>query len=155
MSSFTVIALSAFNRAHKKMNVIYHNYAKAEGLSDASFWLLYSLYEHGGPCTQKDLCRAWFYAPQTINSSLKSLEEKGFITLELAPENRKNKQILFTPRGRALIEEKIAPLVLAEERSFERLDCEERRLLLNITQKHIELLEDEIGKLNTPLSSED
>lgn len=147
MESPIVLVLSAFNRAHKKMNGLYHNYAKKVGLSDAAFWVLYFLYEQEGPCAQKDLCEAWFYAPQTINSALKSLEKRGFITLELAPKSRKNKQILFTEAGETLIKEKIVPLVQAEERSFERLDEQKCMQLLSITQEHIELLEEEINRI--------
>ena len=147
MEVSTVFVLAAFNLFHKKMNVLYHDYAKSVGLSDAAFWLLYSLYEYGQPCTQKDLCAAWFYAPQTINSALKSLEEQGFITLELAPKSRKNKQIVFTETGKTIIKEKIVPLVCAEERSFDRLNEQERSQLLAITQKHIEVLEEEIAKI--------
>lgn len=147
MKISTVFVLAAFNRLHKKMNVLYHDYAKSVGLSDAAFWLLYSLYEYGQPCTQKDLCSAWFYAPQTINSALKSMEEQGLVSLELAPKSRKNKQIFFTEAGKVLIEEKIVPLVNAEELSFERLDEQERSQLLEITQKHIEVLEQEIAKI--------
>lgn len=76
MEQSTVFVLYSFNQAHKRMNVIYHDYAKAIGLSDAAFWLLYSVYEHGKPCTQKDLCQAWFYAPQTINSAIKAMQEQ-------------------------------------------------------------------------------
>lgn len=147
MGESTVFVLSAFNRLHKKMNMLYHDYAKSVGLSDASFWLLYSLYEHGQPCTQKDLCNYWFFAPQTINTALKILEEQGYITLKLAPESRKNKQILLTETGRILVNEKIAPLVRAEERSFERLSSKERDRLFDITQKHIEVLEEEINRI--------
>ena len=147
MEVSTIFVLATFNRLHKKMNVLYHDYAKSVGLSDAAFWLLYSLYEHGQPCTQKDLCAAWFYAPQTINSALKGLEEQGFISLELAPKSRKNKQIIFTEAGRTLIEDKIVPLVHAEEQSFERLEEQELNQLLAITQKHIEVLAEEIAKI--------
>lgn len=146
--------LSSFNQAHKRMNVLYHNYAKSVGLSDASFWLLYSLYEYGRPCTQKELCSAWFYAPQTINTALKALEKQGIITLALADGNRKNKQVWFTSKGEKLVAEKIAPLVQAEERSFEQLDEQEREMLLSITQKHIGILEEEINRINK-MSSED
>ena len=52
MEVSTVFVLATFNRLHKKMNVLYHDYAKSVGLSDAAFWLLYSLYEHGQSCTQ-------------------------------------------------------------------------------------------------------
>lgn len=147
MEISTIFVLATFNRLHKKMNVLYHDYAKSVGLSDAAFWLLYSLYEHGQPCTQKDLCSAWFYAPQTINSALKGLAEQGIISLELTPKSRKNKQIIFTEAGKTLIEEKIVPLIHAEEQSFERLEEQERNQLLAITQKHIEVLEKEIAKI--------
>lgn len=147
MNTPTVLVQAAFNRLHKKMNLIYHNYAKSVGLSDASFWLLYSLYEYGKPCTQKELCESWFYAPQTINTALKNMEDQGYITLDQAPGNLKNKQVHFTEAGEVLVRQKIVPLVCAEERSFERLDEIERDQLLDITQKHIEILEEEISKI--------
>lgn len=53
MEVSTLFVLAAFNRFHKKMNVLYHEYAKSVGFSDAAFWLLYSLYEHGQPCTRE------------------------------------------------------------------------------------------------------
>ena len=147
METPIVSVLAAFNRAHKRMNVLYHNYAKAVGISDAAFWLMYSLYEKGGPCTQTELCQVWFFTPQTINSALKSLEKQGLITLDFAPNSRKNKQFFFTEDGKQLVKEKIIPLVQAEEQSFLRLDEQERNALLTITQKHIGILEEEINRI--------
>lgn len=147
METPIVLVLAAFNRAHKRMNVLYHNYAKAVGISDAAFWLMYSLYEKGGPCTQTELCQIWFFTPQTINSALKSLEKQGLITLDFAPNSRKNKQFFFTEDGKQLVKEKIIPLVQAEEQSFLRLDEQERNALLTITQKHIGILEEEINRI--------
>ncbi|HIZ55631.1 MAG TPA: MarR family transcriptional regulator [Firmicutes bacterium] len=147
MKSSTIFVLTVFNQAHKKMNVLYHNYAKSIGLSDSAFWLLYSLYEHGAPCTQKNLCEAWFYPPQTINTALKFLEGKGLISLAFVSGNKKNKRILFTKDGEELVQKKIAPLVRAEERSFERLNEDERENLLALTQKHIGLLEEELNQI--------
>lgn len=147
MKTPIVLVLAAFNRAHKRMNVLYHNYAKAAGISDAAFWLMYSLYEKGGPCTQTELCQVWFFTPQTINSALKSLEKQGFITLDFVPNSRRNKQFSFTETGEKLVQEKILPLVQAEEKSFLRLDEQEREALLTITQKHIGILEEEINRI--------
>lgn len=147
METPIILVLAAFNRAHKRMNVLYHNYARDAGISDAAFWLMYSLYEKDGPCTQTELCEAWFFTPQTINSALKSLEKQGLITLDFAPNSRKNKQFFFTEKGKQLAKEKITPLVQAEEQSFLRLNEQEREALLAITQKHISILEEEINKL--------
>lgn len=109
--------------------------------------MLYSLYEKGGFCTQTELCEAWFFAPQTINSALKSLEKQGLIILNMVPDSRKNKQFFFTGAGEQLVKEKIVPLVQAEEQSFLRLDVQERNALLTITQKHIDILEEEINRI--------
>lgn len=154
MKIATDFVLYNFNQIHKKMNVIYHNHAKSLGLSDAAFWILYSVYEYGRPCTQRDLCQSWFYAPQTINSAIKAMQEQGYITLNLVPESKKNKQILFTEQGKAFVDANIVPLVQAEKRSFERLEHAERELLLEIAQKHIQILEEEINKIEQ-MSSED
>lgn len=147
MKTSVVSVLAAFNRAHKKMNVLYHNYARAAGISDAAFWLMYFLYEKGGPCTQTELCQVCFFTPQTINSALRSLKEQGLIALDLAPNSRKNKEFFFTEAGKRFAADKIIPLIQAEERSFLRLDEEERDALLRITQKHIGLLEEEIDRM--------
>lgn len=147
METPIILVLAAFNRAHKRMNVLYHNYARDAGISDAAFWLMYSLYEKGGPCTQTELCEAWFFAPQTINSALKSLEKQGLIILDSVPNSRKNKQLFFSEAGEQLVREKIIPLVQAEEQSFLRLDEQERNALLKITQKHIDILEEEIKRI--------
>lgn len=45
----------AFNQLYKQMDELYHAYAKACGVPDTVFWLLYSLYE-GGAYTQHELC---------------------------------------------------------------------------------------------------
>ena len=73
--------LEAFNRLYKQMDECYHAYARSQGLSDAAFWLLYCLNE-SGPCTQRELCAAWSYPPQTINSALKTDMKKANIAIE-------------------------------------------------------------------------
>lgn len=81
--------LAEFNRLYKKMDEVYHHYAKGLGLSDMALWLLYSLYESGGPCTQRAFCAAWHHPPQTVNSALKKLEAEGLIERRPMPGNRK------------------------------------------------------------------
>lgn len=140
-------ALISFNQLHQKISLIYHNYAKASGLSDMAFWILYCLYEHGGTNSQRSLCEECSAPPQTVNSSLKALEEKGLISLELTPGSRKNKIASFTPEGEQLAQKIILPLVQAEERSFIRLGHDELVRLLQITERHANLLDEEINKL--------
>lgn len=141
--------LIAFNQLHKEMDIMYHNYAKSVGLSDTAFWILYCVSERNGALTQRELCTDWSYAPQTINSALKELEKRGIVRLELLPGNRRNKQICLTQDGQQLMEQSIAPLMSAELASFAALGEANSSRLLSITEKHISILKDEIGKLQT------
>ena len=151
--SLTLIGMVAeCNRLHKRMDAVYHAYAKQTGLSDAAFWLLYSLYERGAPGTQKDLCNLWFFSPQTINSALKALEQKGLLTLQARPGSRKAKLVVLTGEGQTFVERYIEPVVRAEEASWQRMAPEERQTLLALTRAHTELLEQVVNRI---LSSED
>lgn len=140
-----VFVLSVFNHAHRTMNILYHAYAETIGLSDTSFWLLYALYERGLPCTQKDLCEAGLYKPQTIRSTLKKLEDKDLIQFDCTQGNKKDRHISLTTAGKEFIDSRIAPLVRAEERSFARLNEQERDTLIAVTQKHVAMLQEEIA----------
>ena len=67
--------LEEFNQLYKTLDDIYHKYAKSRGLSDSALWLLYSLRSSSSAHTQSELCSAWHYPPQTVNSVLKNLEK--------------------------------------------------------------------------------
>lgn len=137
MDDKAVPQLTTFNQAYKELDDIYHNYAKAYGLSDAALWILYSLWECKGEYSQRELCADWYYSPQTVNSALKGLERQGILKLELAPGSKKKKNVLFTAKGREWAEKIIAPLAQAEKSAFAELTQQERLALLALTEKYI------------------
>lgn len=139
--------LRLFNKICKETNVIYHNYASSKGVSDTTFWILYSIYYYGEGITQTDICEEWFYSAQTINSALKSMEQKGLITLKLAPESKKSKQIFFTDTGHSLAEDLVLPVIKAEEQSFTGLDKKELEAMFDVSFKHLRQLENLITNL--------
>lgn len=135
--------LAAFNQLYKEMDKIYHLYAKRHGLSDAHLWMLYSLYESEAH-TQREICAIWHYSPQTVNSALKSLETQVLIVLTAIPGNKKNKLVGLTEKGKALTQNIVVPLILAEQKAFEGLMEEEREALVRLTSKYTELLQTEV-----------
>ncbi len=144
MENMTSDPLALFNQLYKEMDEIYHQYAKRRGISDTALWLLYSLYEDGAGYTQRELCSAWHYPPQTINSALKSLVNQGYIRLKPVEGNQKNKRIALTETGKELMREVIFPLIQAEKRTFQRLEKSERDALLSLTHKYVSLLKGEV-----------
>lgn len=144
MENMTSDPLALFNQLYKEMDEIYHQYAKRQGISDTALWLLYSLYEDGAGYTQRELCSAWHYPPQTINSALKSLVNQGYIQLKPVEGNQKNKRIVLTEAGNEMMQEIISPLIRAEKRTFQRLEKSERDALLSLTHKYVSLLKGEV-----------
>lgn len=131
----------------KETNVIYHNYAVSKGVSDTTFWILYSIYYYGEGITQTDICEEWFYSAQTINSALKSMEQKELIKLKLAPDSKKTKQIFFTDKGHMLAEKLIQPVIDAEKLSFTGLGKKELDAMFDISFIHLKQLEKLINNL--------
>lgn len=129
------------------MDIVYHSYAKNIGLSDMSFWILYIMADTDKLFTQRDFCKEWLSAPQTVNSALKALEKKGIIFLEQVSGNKKNKWIKLTESGREFAETKIIPLIRAEADSFEELSASECELMLGITRKYIQALKEKVKAL--------
>lgn len=139
--------LKTYNQICKEMDIVYHNYAKSCGLSDMAYWILYSIAESEEYFTQRDFCKEWFFAPQTVNSALKDLEKKDIIFLESVPGNKRNKWIKPTENGKRFMESFIFPIIRAECESFESLSREECDLMLSITKKYISVLKEKVGAM--------
>lgn len=136
--------IKEFDQLQKKLDSIYNRIAKYSGLSDTAFWIIYTIKNEEETYKQKDLCNMWFYSKQTINSSLKKLEEQNIIQLIGVPENKKDKKVVLTEYGKQLAKELIEPVIEIEKKSLENI--QERREFLNLFKKYIEIMEKETKK---------
>ncbi|HWQ74600.1 MAG TPA: MarR family transcriptional regulator [Syntrophomonas sp.] len=135
--------LRDFNTIIKETDAIYGELAKQSGLSDCAFWLMYSLCEADGECTQKDLCDQWIISKQTVNSALKGLEKNGYITLTSSETDKRSKYIVLTDKGVRFAHEHIDIVFKLEELAFEKLSVTERAAMLEANRKYQELLQAE------------
>lgn len=74
--------LAEYNRIHRETEELYHMIALDRGISDSAFTILYTLCELGDGCLQKDICNVAYTSKQTVHSSIRKLEEEGYLTLE-------------------------------------------------------------------------
>lgn len=72
-------ALKEFDSLYKMIDDVYHEIALSMHLTDSAFLILYCLLELGDGCSQKDICKLYSISKQTVNSSVKSLEDKGVL----------------------------------------------------------------------------
>ena len=101
--SFAQITL--YNQLIKEMDDLYRVYAKNCNLSETAFWILYCIREREKEAfTQREICDYWFYTPQTVNSALKNMTEEGLLILRAEEDNRKNKRIYLTEKGKETVE---------------------------------------------------
>lgn len=137
--------LREYNRIYKEINNVYRDAATKFGLSNSVFDILYTICEVGDGCLQKDVCDATFIPKQTVNSAIRKLEQKGYLTLSNG--KGRSKHIHLTESGHTLLKETIFPIVEAENEAFTELSPEECKLLLNLHERYITALRKKFSKL--------
>lgn len=73
--------LSEYNHVYKENTAIYRDLSVRMGMTESTFWILYTLRVEEAPVTQSDMCAILGYPKQTVNSALKKLEQEGLLTL--------------------------------------------------------------------------
>lgn len=118
----------------QNMDDAYDAYAKSKGLSYLSLMVLDVIYALGSGCTQKQISEDTHYPKQSINLVVKAFLEDGIIALRELPENRKNKGITLTDKGRQLCDDIIVPLLRQEEAAMLEMGEKESAELLRLVE---------------------
>lgn len=135
-----------YNHLYKEFDDIYHDAALNASLSDSAFDILYGIFELGDGCLQRDICRTSCIPKQTINSAIRKMEANGWI--ELKPGKERSMQIFLTDTGRQIQQEKIYPVIQAENNALSVLSPEEWDQLILFHQKYAAALRSEFMKLH-------
>lgn len=139
--------LLRYNSIYKDTDQVYHQFARAFGLSDCAFWILYLLQESDRTYTQAEICDTLSFARQTVNSALKNMQAQGMIRLVPDSRNKKNKHLCLTAQGEQFVEETVDRVIDAELSTLEQFSPEEREMFLVLNQKYSLCLRKEGNKL--------
>lgn len=127
--------LRRFNYLCSEIDAAYHDASVKCGLSNSEMDILYTIYDKGEGCSQSSVCKLSGVSRQTIHSAIKKMEKNGWI-FQKAGEGRLMR-IFLTEKGRAVMEEKLMPIVEAENEVFGNWTESERAELLRLTQKYL------------------
>jgi DNA-binding MarR family transcriptional regulator len=127
----------------KESNVIYEEWAKSQGLSSNSLLILESFYYDGDQCTQKSISQKWMIPKQTINTILKEFESKGYVEFHSLPEDKRNKLIQLTSKGREFTETIISRLLEKEKYVVEQMGLENIKNMNNNLMLFIKFFREE------------
>lgn len=139
--------LAVINRLIKENDDIYRAIAHRYHLSDCGFWILYEVCDAEEPLSQKELSQTCYYSKQTINSAIAALQKRGIVTLRPVQGSRNRKHILLTEEGRRFADGPVGDARRVECRALERMNLEERRLLVELLARNVKDTREEFEML--------
>ena len=74
---------------------------------------------------------------QTVNSILKNLESRGYVSQQTDSADRRNKIIIFSPEGRDYAEHVLTELYEAESEAFNAMSLEEVNGLISHSRTYL------------------
>lgn len=148
MSANAAAEFKEYCYLHSEIGAMYHDAALQAGLPDSVMNILFTVSTFGAECTQSNICRLTGIPKQTVNSAVRKLERSGILYLE--EEGRKNKILRLTEAGQALVEEKVMPMMRAEQAIFAAWPEDERQALLRLTRKYLQDFQNNLTKEKTP-----
>lgn len=113
---------------------LYHLAALKLGISDSTLRVLYVILDQGDGCPLADVCHLSALSKQTVNSTIRQLENAGMLTL--VPYRGNAKKVMLTPQGQAYVQQTAGRLYAAELRAYDSWSEEEIFQNLTLMQKY-------------------
>lgn len=137
------------NNTMRAFDQAYSAYANRMGLSDSALQVLWSIYDLGEGCLQRDVCEDMCIGKQTVNSSVHRLVEAGLLRLEHAASGR-GVRLFFTEEGSHLVGERIAPLSRADYEAFAFLPEEDLRVYARVLRAYLDGVNERLASIPAP-----
>ena len=137
--------MKRFNYLSNEIDNAYHEAALKCGLSDSAMIILYTICNNGEECLLSDVTQLSGISKQTINSSIRRLEEDDVVYLETL--GRRKKKICLTDKGRVLVNDTVFKIIRIENEIFDSWTTEEQKLYIELTQRYLSDFKERIKHL--------
>lgn len=128
-----------FTYLMNQIDELYHKVNAKSAISDSVSWILYCLYDMGGPCNQSEFTRLYGISRKTINSAISKLESLGLV--KRTTGDGRNVIVSLTEEGLALAEKSVEPIIGAENSVFDSWTQEESNQFFSLMEKYKSALE--------------
>ncbi len=133
--------VNAYCRLRDRQRAVYDRCAKAHNLTVNELFVLDILWFSPEGCTQTDICERLSVNKQTIAAITGRFLKKGYIFFEEVADDRRNKLVRFTQKGREYAEAIIPPAAEAENIAMAQLGLGKLAELINLTASLTENME--------------
>ena len=127
-----------------KMDGIYSDYAKKMGVNFTTILILECLNDVSKNYTQKELCSYLEIPKQLVNAIIKSMWQEGYVILKEA-HDRRNKEIILTPKGADYVASILQPLEAAELASWADFTSDELEKLIACMDRYTAALKQRLS----------
>jgi DNA-binding MarR family transcriptional regulator len=132
---------------YQEVDRLYYKLARGCGLSETAYWILYEIVMAGGSATQQAIAQTHSMSRQTVNSALKSLEQKGLVSISFAEGSRRSKVVKLTDAGQSLCDKRIVPGINAEKNAFDALPEQDRIEFVRLGREYAAAVRAEVERL--------
>lgn len=121
-------------RAHQRATQIFLETFEEAGLTPTQ-WAALAMLAEEGAASQNALGRMTAMDPATIQGVIRRLEERGLITREPDPDDKRRTKLRLSQEGAALVGRLLATGTRVTDRTLEPLGPEDRRKFLEMLAK--------------------
>ena len=126
-----------------RQNELYAALAKRQGISYNTLLTLYAIEQDQG-ATQSQLANIWLIPKQTLNTVIRSLMEKGYVTLK-AGQNQKEKLVYFTQTGQEYASRVLQNVYRMEDQAIAQIGTQQFLRMVEITRDFTLAFEQEVN----------
>ncbi len=137
------LLLIKYEELWNKITGIYEIWAKKHNTTSSIVFILKESY-YSKNCTQKNICDKYLLPKQTVNTILKKLINDELIKLEINKNNKKEKFIKLTTKGKKYIEKILLDLNDMEFKMVKTISKQRFEEMLNIGEDVFENLKQSI-----------
>ncbi len=134
--------MEAITICNCRITVLYGEWARAHGMSYHTMIVLDAIRTLGS-CTQKQIVEEWMIPKQTVNTVVRDLHNKGYITFSTG-RNQKEKLISFTRQGEEQAVQILGETMELEERILKRIGAARCQIILDSMKQFADIFEEEV-----------
>ncbi len=133
------------NQQFGKLNALYHKLSQFYDISDSESEILYYLVSSEKDVPIQEIIYFTCSPKQTVNSALRNMEKKEWITLRKI--DSKSKLVCLTQKGKKQAKQSVEKILDIEKEVFLSINQEEVEKYLEFADKFNEKLEEKLNRL--------
>ncbi|WP_195268709.1 MarR family transcriptional regulator [Eubacterium sp. 1001713B170207_170306_E7] len=126
-------------------NALYEKWAKGQGITVNTLFVIYTVNEYRQDCNQRLICEKLMLPKQTVNTILEALTKKGIVQKKADPSDKRNKRIVFTQAGETYAGPLLKRLSTFEEKALGAMTPEQREDFTQNSQVMLARLEEALA----------